>query len=95
TMSKLVNCGIPLAEVIGMASNAPALAMKRPELGHLSVGAVADRSVIAEVEREYEFRDVRGLTRPGTMVLEPDVLIVGGVEIEPEARPFENAREER
>jgi len=94
TMSKLVNCGIPLAEVIGMASDAPALAMKRPELGHLGVGAVADISVIAEVEREFEFRDVQGLTRPGAMVLEPDVLIVGGVAIEPEARPFENASKE-
>lgn len=91
TMSKLVNCGIALADAIGMASDVPARAMNRPDLGHLGVGAVGDISVIAEVEREYTFRDVRGLTRPGSMLLEPDVLIVGGVAVEPEARPFETA----
>ena len=89
TMSKLVNCGIALADAISMASDVPARAMKRPDLGHLGVGAVADISVIAEVERDYSFRDVQGLTRPGSMLLQPDVLIVGGVAVEPEARPFE------
>ncbi len=89
TMSKLANCGIPLPEVIGMATDAPARAMRRADLGHLAVGAVADISVIAEVERDYSFRDVRGEVRRGSMLLEPDILIVGGTTVEPEARPFE------
>ena len=33
TMSKLLNCGLTLPEVVGMSSNRPALAIRRPDLG--------------------------------------------------------------
>src|SRR5690606_30703170 len=51
TMSKLLNCGLTLPEVIGMSSNRPALAVRRPELGHLGVGAPADITVLRQVVR--------------------------------------------
>ena len=49
TMSKLLNCGLSLAEVIGMSTSRPALAIRRPDLGHLGVGASADITVLREV----------------------------------------------
>ncbi len=94
TMSKLVNCGIALPDAVAMATDAPARAMRRPDLGQLGVGAVADISVVGEIERDYDFRDVRGETRAGKMLLEPDVLIVGGTIIEADARPFEIVEKE-
>ena len=38
TMSKLLNCGLTVAEVIGMSTSRPALAVRRPDLGQLGVG---------------------------------------------------------
>jgi dihydroorotase len=63
TMSKLLNCGLTLPEVIGMSSNRPALAVRRPELGHLGVGAPADITVLRQVDSNYVFADVVGATR--------------------------------
>lgn len=89
TMSKLLNCGLPLAEVIGMSSSRPALAVRRPDLGHLGVGAVADISVLREVESDYVFADVVGTTRQGSTLLHPVAVYLGGAEMEVSTRPFE------
>ena len=56
TMSKLLNCGLSLAEVIGMSTSRPALAIRRPDLGHLGVGAAADITVLREVEQRLRVR---------------------------------------
>lgn len=89
TMSKLRNCGLSLPEVIGMATSRPALAIRRPELGHLGVGAAADISVLREVEADYVFEDVVGKTRQGTSLLHPVACYLGGAEMEVTTRPFE------
>jgi dihydroorotase len=89
TMSKLLNCGLPLADVIGMATSRPALAVRRPELGHLGVGAVADISVLREVESDYVFADVVGETRQGSRLLHPVACYLGGAEMEVTVRSFE------
>jgi dihydroorotase len=89
TMSKLLNCGLPLADVIGMATSRPALAVRRPELGHLSEGAVADISVLREVESDYVFADVVGETRQGSTLLHPVACYLGGAEMEVTVRSFE------
>lgn len=89
TMSKLLNCGLTLPEVIGMSANRPALAMRRPELGHLGVGAPADISVLREVESNYEFEDVVGERRKGSTLLQPVAVYLGGRPLEIGRRPFE------
>ena len=66
TMSKLLNCGLSLPEVIGMSANRPALAIRKPELGHLGVGAPADITVLQQVESNYVFEDVVGEARQGS-----------------------------
>ncbi|HUS05498.1 MAG TPA: amidohydrolase/deacetylase family metallohydrolase [Bryobacteraceae bacterium] len=45
TMSKFLSLGVPLAEVIARSTWAPARAIRREELGHLSPGAGADIAV--------------------------------------------------
>jgi dihydroorotase len=89
TMSKLLNCGLPLADVIGMATSRPALAVRRPDLGHLGAGATADISVLREAESDYVFADVTGATRQGSTLLQPVACYLGGMEMEVTSRPFE------
>ena len=89
TMSKLVNCGLPLADAVGMATSRPALAIRRPDLGHLGIGAVADISVLRQVDSNFVFKDVVGMTRQATTLLQPVACYVGGREMKLTRRPFE------
>ncbi len=89
TMSKLLNCGLTLPEVIGMSSNRPALAVRRPELGHLGVGAPADITVLKQVDSNYMFEDVVGARRQGSTLLQPVAVYLAGKSMEISRRPFE------
>src|SRR5690606_33865707 len=85
----LLNCGLTLPDVIGMSTSRPALAIRRPELGHLGVGAAADITVLRQVESNYVFEDVVGATRPGVTLLQPVAVYLDGKEMEIGRRPFE------
>jgi len=89
TMSKLLNCGLTLGEVIEMSTSKPALAINRPELGHLGVGAPADITVLEEVDSDYVFEDVVGTRRQGSTLLQPVAVYLDGREMEVSRRPFE------
>lgn len=91
TMSKLRNCGLSLAEVIEMSASRPALAIRRPDLGHLGVGAPADITVLEEVKSTYVFTDVVGTHRQGSTLLQPVAVYLDGREMEVSRRPFEEA----
>ena len=91
TMSKLLNCGLTLAEVIGMSTNRPALAIRRPELGHLGVGAPADITVLRQYDSDYVFEDVEGTRRRGSTLLQPVAVYLDGREMEVGRRPFEES----
>jgi len=58
TMSKFLNMGMPLHEVILRSTVNPAQIIKRPELGTLTVGADADIAVIELPKGEFGFVDV-------------------------------------
>ena len=88
-MSKLYNTGLSLPEVIGMSTSRPALAIRKPELGHLGVGAPADIAVLREVASDFLFQDVVGQKRQGTKLLQPEMVFLGGKEMEVSRRPFE------
>jgi dihydroorotase len=62
TMSKCIGMGIPLPEVIYRSTVTPAQAIRRPELGTLSVGAEADIAVLEYKRGEYSLQDC-GYTR--------------------------------
>ena len=91
TMSKLLNCGLSLPEVIGMSANRPALAIQRPELGHLGVGAVADITVLKQYDSNYVFQDVVGKRRQGSSLLQPVSVYLSGKSMEVSRRPFEES----
>ncbi len=57
TMSKMLNIGMPLREVILRSTAIPARMIRHPELGTLSVGAEADVAVLRVEEGTFGFVD--------------------------------------
>ena len=57
TMSKCLNIGIPLPDVVRRSTVNPAKEIRRPELGTLSVGAEADIAVLELLRGEFGFVD--------------------------------------
>jgi dihydroorotase len=68
-MSKVLSLGVPLAKVIELTTISPALVIKRPEFGHLSVGAGADVAVFRVDEGQFGFLDARRARFMGTKML--------------------------
>ncbi len=60
TMSKFLVMGMPLGEVIRASTLNPAREIGHPELGHLSVGAVADVAVLKLMEGDFGYADSFG-----------------------------------
>jgi len=65
TMSKFMALGETLDEVVEQSTWNPAREIKREELGHLSVGAIADVSVFSMARGEYGFVDSFGGRQAG------------------------------
>lgn len=59
TMSKFVVMGMPLVDVIRASTSNPANEIGHPELGHLTVGAVADVAVLDLLEGNFGYRDAQ------------------------------------
>lgn len=70
TMSKILNCGMPLPEVIYRSTVTPAREIGHPELGHLSVGAEADVAVFNLLEGDFTFVDCGRAKMHGAQKLE-------------------------
>lgn len=77
-MSKFLNMGLTLEEVIVRSTWNPAQYIKRPELGQLSVGAEADLAVLDLLDGEFGFTDIRGYRMDGTQKLECELTVKGG-----------------
>mgnify|MGYP001350521742 FL=1 len=60
TMSKFLVMGMPLSEVIRCSTANPAGEIGHPELGHLSVGAVADVAVLNMMKGSFGYADSFG-----------------------------------
>lgn len=85
-MSKFLALGVPLEQVIAMATINPARIVGRVEgLGTLAVGAPADIAVLELVEEKVKFVDTRGNTRDGTRYLKPAHTVRAG---RPFGRPY-------
>ena len=70
TMSKILNIGMPLQEVIYRSTVTPAQEIGRPELGTLSPGAEADVAVLKLHEGRFSFVDCGRAKMTGTQKLE-------------------------
>ena len=87
-MSKLLNMGFSLSEVVRMATAAPARIIGRiPKHGTLQVGAPADLSFLEVVEGPVSFVDTRNNTRQGKVFLKPVGAVVAGVVF---GRPYQS-----
>jgi dihydroorotase len=78
TLSKFLNLGLSLPEVIERATSRPAQAMRRPDHGTLKPGSAADIALFRLEEGDYVFRDVRMLPRRGTQRLISTLTLIDG-----------------
>lgn len=77
-LSKFINLGMPLAEVIRAATWNPARCIGRTDLGHLSEGAVADIALFNLREGHFGFVDANGKRIAGSSKLECELTIREG-----------------
>lgn len=86
-MSKFLNMGFTLEQVIAMTTINPAKVInKMPKLGTLQVGAPADVTILEVVEGDVEFVDTRGNKRQGKVHIKPANVVLAGV---PLGRPYQ------
>jgi dihydroorotase len=78
TLSKFINLGMSLPDVIARATTHPAQAMRRPNLGTLQPGSVADVAVFRLEEGEYTFHDSQMNARSGQSRLVNTLTLVDG-----------------
>ena len=77
-MSKFLNMGMTLSEVVERSTQGPAHVMRRTDLGHLSVGAVADVAVLRLRRGQFGFVDGRNGKLPGDQKLECELTLRAG-----------------
>jgi dihydroorotase len=78
-MSKLLNLGVPLEDVVARATWEPAKIINRvPGLGTLQIGAPADISIFDLVDGPVEFVDTRNNKRTGSKKLVAWLTVKGG-----------------
>ena len=77
-MSKFLLMGMKLEDVIKASTWNPAQVIKREDLGHLSVGAIADIAIINIRRGKFGFFDYTGYKMEGNMKLECEMTIKGG-----------------
>jgi dihydroorotase len=86
-MSKFLNLGLSLEEVIAKVTIAPAKIINRmPKLGTLQIGAPGDVSVLEVIEGPVDFVDTRNNKRQGKMHIKPSTVVLAGV---PYGRPYQ------
>jgi dihydroorotase len=78
TMSKFLNMGMSLDDVILRSTWHPARQIKREELGNLSVGSPADIAVLRLNKGNFGFFDVNGARMRGTQKLDGELTVHDG-----------------
>ena len=70
--------GMPLQEVIYRSTHKPSKIIRRPELGHLSIGAEADVAVLELRKGSFGFVDSGGARLAGEQLLEAHMTLRAG-----------------
>jgi dihydroorotase len=78
TLSKFVCLGVPLRDVIAMATAAPARALGRSDLGTLRVGAAGDAAILEVAKGRFSYVDAEGKTLFGDQRLISHGIAVAG-----------------
>jgi dihydroorotase len=80
TLSKFLNLGMSLPDVIERATSRPAAAMRRPDLGTLKPGSVADIALFRIEEGDFTFHDIFMNARTGgKRLISTQTLVDGAV----------------
>jgi dihydroorotase len=77
-LSKYLVLGLPVEEVVRRATWNAARAIRRDDLGHLSVGAPADVAVFRLATGRFGYLDAAGKKLPGTQKLVPELTLREG-----------------
>ena len=77
-MSKFLNMGMTLEQVIRASTWHPARQIQRTDLGNLTVGAPADVAVFSVQKGRYGFVDVYGAKLNGTQMIVPELTFRDG-----------------
>lgn len=77
-MSKFLNMGMSLEQVIRASTWHPARQIKRMELGNLSVGMTADVAVFSLQKGKFGFTDVYGAKLEGTQMITSELTFKAG-----------------
>jgi len=77
-MSKILNLGVPIDEVVRMSTWNPAREIHRPQLGNLDTGADADVTVLGLEKGNFGFVDSAGARRDGTQRLVTELTVRAG-----------------
>jgi dihydroorotase len=78
-MSKFLNMGMSLDDVVYRSTWNPARIIHREQLGHLSVGALADIAVLRLEKGPYAFVDSYGARMDGTQRLTNELTVASGL----------------
>jgi dihydroorotase len=77
-MSKFLNLGMSVDDVVIRSTWNPAREIKREDLGNLTVGGIADVAVLRLVKGDFGFIDVSGARMGGTQKLICELTVKGG-----------------
>ncbi|MBM3814883.1 MAG: amidohydrolase/deacetylase family metallohydrolase [Acidimicrobiia bacterium] len=77
-MTKFLNMGMTLEEVIDRSTWNPARIIRREQLGHLSVGSIADIAVLGVEKGRFAFVDSWGARMDGTQRLTGELTVASG-----------------
>jgi dihydroorotase len=77
-MSKFLNMGMNLQEVIAASTWHPAQVIHQEDLGHLSAGAVADIAIFTMQNGKFGFIDAGGFRMQGTQKLQCELTVRDG-----------------
>ena len=78
TMSKFLCLGMPLDDVVRAATEAPASALRRSDLGAFRQGAAGDASVLALESGDFDYVDVTGEHLAGHLRLSARGVVLNG-----------------
>jgi dihydroorotase len=78
TLSKFICLGMPLAEVIRAATEAPARALRRPELGTFRPGSAGDASILSLEGGAFDYVDSTGERMIGEKKLNARGVVIHG-----------------
>jgi dihydroorotase len=81
TLSKFINLGMPLRDVIACATVNAARAIRLDDLGTLGVGAPADIALFRLEEGDFEFHDIAMVERAGSKLLVNTLTLLDGEEL--------------